>query len=343
MDSDDVVIDADSIRDRSVIVRSVNGDPITAVAYAEEFTSSDTFKVLPCVSLPVSAYEYYAVSVPLARVPSPDYDVGDYDYKNDDDFRSPEGNSAIVIVTTEKDTELTITLSRNVTVTAQDLLAQVPGGMFVEGVPVRVSLPEEAQTLYIGSIRDLTGSKVTSNRPIAFMSGHECGTIPVNFEFCDQLLEQFPPTATWGRTFLTSPIQGRDAYDLFKVVASEDDTLVTISCTGDQPFQILLLQSGEFSTMNKSSFTFCYIQSALPILVVQFSIVSSVDDVISGDPFMVIIPPLEQYRSSYYVSTFTSSLIGLTDVNYVNLLVPEDVDPSGILLNGEVCSKSIEP
>ena len=55
------------------------------------------------------------------------------------------------------------------------------------------------QTLYISSLDDLTGSRVVSNKPIAFISGHECGTLPNNVLFCDQLVEQIPPTSTWGR------------------------------------------------------------------------------------------------------------------------------------------------
>ena len=49
---------------------------------------------------------------------------------------------------------------------------------------------------------------------------------------------------------------------------------------------------------------------------------------------MVIVPPIEQYRSSYHINTFSSSLVGFVDMNFVNILVPEGVDPSGIRLDG---------
>ena len=139
MDASQLLIDSDTIRDRAVLIQSSNGDPLSVITYVEEFTSSDTFKALPCVNLPVKMYEYYAVSVPVAKIPEPEYDDYEYeDYMNDNEFQPPIGNSAIVIVTTEIDTELTMTLTQNVTITAANLLEQVPGGMFEVGVSVTI-------------------------------------------------------------------------------------------------------------------------------------------------------------------------------------------------------------
>ena len=55
-------------RDNGIFVRSLQGETLSVVALAEEFTSIDTFKVLPCAYLPDFGYEYYAVSVPILRV-----------------------------------------------------------------------------------------------------------------------------------------------------------------------------------------------------------------------------------------------------------------------------------
>ncbi len=332
MDADQVSIQSDGIRDRAVVVESISNDPLSIVAYAEEFTSSDTFKILPCVFLPVQVYEYYAVSVPRAKIPEPDYDG---------EVQEPLGNSAIVIVTTEKDTELTITLTQNVLITAQDLLEQIPKGRFEVGVPATVRLSNAAQTLYIASLEDLTGSRITSNKPIAFICGHECGTIPGNFEFCDQLLEQVPPTATWGRTFVTCPIDGRNAHDVFKIIASNNNSVIDASCTGDQPLRVFHLQKGEFTTFDVLSTVHCYVSSNKPVLLVQYSIVSSVDSVFRGDPFMVIVPPIEQYRPSYIISTLPSSFRTFPQRNYINILLPKSVNPTGLLLNGSSLSEDV--
>lgn len=333
MDADQVSIQSDSVRDRAVVVQSINNIPLSVVSYAEEFTSSDTFKVLPCIPLPVEIYEYYAISVSLAKIALPDDEEYDYDYEA---FEEPLGNSAIVIITTETDTELTISLTQSVTITAQDLLDQVPEGKFDIGVPVTLRFPDVAQSLYIGSIDDLTGSRIASNKPIAVISGHECGTIPDNFNYCDQLLEQVPPTATWGRMFVTCPIAGRNAYDVFRVIAARDGSVVNISCTNDRPPEVLRLGKGVFSTFQVSSESHCYVSSNQPVLLVQYSIVSSVDSVAEGDPFMVIIPPVEQYRSSYDIVTLPTSLGEASESNYVNILLPEGASPAGLRMNGEI-------
>lgn len=333
MDADQVSLQSDDVRNRAIVVQSLNGDPLSVVGYAEEFTSSDTFKVLPCVYLPVESYEYYAISVPVAQVARvPSEDVGE-DYVYDNEFVPSIGNSAMVIVTTEEDTELTISLTQSVDITAQDLLDQVPVGKFDVGVPVNLQFSSAAQTLYIASEDDLTGSRITSNKPIAFISGHECGTIPNKFEYCDQLLEQVPPTATWGRSFITCPIAGREAHDVFKVIASQDDSVVNVSCNDDQPSQAFDLKKGEFTSFEVLSTIHCYVSSNRPILLVQYSIVSSVDGVFQGDPFMVIVPPVEQYRSSYYINVLSASNLA-PETYYINILLPEGASSSGLRMNG---------
>jgi len=332
LSADEVSIVNDDTRERSVVIESSNGSALSVVAFAEEFTSSDTFKVLPCVRLPVEYYEYYAVSVPFARTPLPDYET---DYENDEEFEAPLGNSAIVLVTTEEETKLTINLTQNFTVTADDIKDQIPEATFIAGTPVTITIPKAAQTLYISTVDDLTGSRVTSSKPIAFISGHECGTIPDGLKFCDHMLEQIPPTASWGKTFVTCPIAERSAYDLFKIIASDEDSTVSVTCTGSRPAQTLYLQKGEFTTLNVSSSSHCYVSSNRPVLLVQFSVVSSVENSLNGDPFMVVVPPIEQYRSSYLVNTFSSSLVFFGHTNFINVLLPAGVSPDGLRLNGQ--------
>ena len=145
------------------------------------------------------------------------------------------------------------------------------------------------------------------------------------------MVEQVPPTATWGKTFITCPIAGQTAYDLFKVIASRDDSTVSISCT-DRPLLTLHLQNGEFAAFNISSTSHCYISSDEPILLVQHSIASSVD-VFEGDPFMVIVPPIEQYGSNYSITTLSTAFQGAPESYYINILLPEGVSPSGVRLN----------
>ena len=334
LDADDLKLDSVGTRDRGILIESNSQSPLSVVAYAEEYTSSDTFKVLPCIFLPDSGYEYFAVSVPRSAIPA-DYDNYDYNYDGPD-FLPPEGNSAIVIVTTEENTILEVTLTQNVSISeAPDIQEQIGSSMIFAGESVTFALPKRMETLYLSSTEDLTGSRVVSSKPIAFISGHECGAIPNNLFYCDQLMEQFPPTSTWGKTFITASFFTRLQFDSFRVLASRDNTQITRSCNNSD-IEEFFLNAGESQTFEVSSPASCYYEATEPVLLVQFSVASRVDDVFRSDPFMVIIPPIEQYRSMYNIRTFNSSNEQLPGIDYINILLPGRFDDSEILFDNEL-------
>ena len=326
----DVNLDSEKTRDQAIVVRSENGDPLSVVAYAEEYSSSDTFKVMPCVQLPDNRYEYYAISVPRAELTVTNFIT-------QEEVSAPlQGKSAIIIVTTEDNTRISITLTQNITnIDANDIMDQIGGGDTLRaGVEYNFTFSKGTQTLYLASEDDLTGSRVVSTKPIAFISGHECGTVPFNIHYCDQLIEQLTPTATWGKRFITAPIAARTAVDIFNVLASRNRTTLRSSCFPDT----LSLNAGEVRVFNISSSSFCYFESNEPLLMIQFSVASNLDDVFAGDPFMVVVPPIEQYRSSYNISIFKSSDPDLeqSGENYINILVPaENSSPEQIRFDGQ--------
>ena len=337
--ADDVNLDSEKTRDQAIVVRSKTGDPLSVVAYAEEYSSSDTFKVMPCVRLPDTGYEYYAVSVPRAGLTVTNFIT-------QQEVTAPLlGKSAMVIVTTEDNTNISIKLTQNITnIDANDIMDQIGGGDTLRaGVQYNITFSKGTQTVYLASDNDLTGSRVVSSKPIAFISGHECGTVPFNIHYCDQLIEQLPPTATWGKRFITAPIAARTAVDIFKVLASRDRTFFQSSCFPDT----LFLNTGEFREFNISSSSFCYFESNQPVLLVQFSVASDLDQVLAGDPFMVVVPPIEQYRNSYNISIFNSSLTdidsNLAGVNYINILVPADsASPDEVRFDGQPLPSAVQ-
>ena len=292
---------------------------------------------MPCVHLPDTGYEYYAVSVPRARLTLMNAFI-------QGEAAAPlERKSAMVIVTTEDNTEISITMTQDiVNIDANDIIDQIGGSdMLTAGETYTFTFLRGAQTLYLSSEDDLTGSRVVSSKPIAFISGHECGNVPFNVHYCDQLIEQLPPTSTWGRRFITAPIAGRDAVDIFKVLASRDGTIFQSSCFSD----ILTLNAGECREFNISSSSFCYFESSQPVLVVQFSVGSDLDQVLAGDPFMVVVPPIEQYQNSYNISVFNSSVEdrAQSGMNYINILIPADsASPDEIRFDGQPVPPTVQ-
>ena len=125
------------------------------------------------------------------------------------------------IVSAENDTLLTITPTQNVTIGTDSVEAS-------ESVLVTL---HRAETLLIAFISDLTGTKVTSNRPISFFCGDQCTNVPSAVPFCDQIVEQLPPVEVWGREFATAPLKTRMSFDVFRFVVSENGATVSITCT----------------------------------------------------------------------------------------------------------------
>jgi hypothetical protein len=175
---------------------------------------------------------------------------------------------------------------------------------------------------------DLTGTLVTSTKPIAFFTGHTCAEVPAGAEFCDQLLEEEPPSNTWGKQFLVSKMLGKDWY-VVRVVANEDDTKIFF----DQKF-IKTLAAGEFYEA-QHLYDNVLITSDKPVLVGQYATSANADTVKIGDPFMMLIAPTEQFLSSY---RFVTPIKGDWH-HYINIVVPSGsinslrLDNNGISLN----------
>lgn len=158
---------------------------------------------------------------------------------------------------------------------------------------------------------DITGMKVTSTKPISFFSNHECTNVPSNSYACDFLTEQIPPTLTWGREFFAASLLGRTSGEIFRVVAAQNSTVLRVKCSSlSQDLVYNLANSGDWQEFQIASVNFCSIESSAPIVLMQFALGNSIDQV--GDPFMMMIPPVEQYSNNYILnvlSTFPSNYI----------------------------------
>ncbi len=193
--------------------------------------------------------------------------------------------SQIDIIATEDNTQVTIFPTAN-----------TKGGK-IAGQQFTVTLTKgdvyQMQSTTRGDGRsDLTGTLVTSDKPIAFLTGHRCAQVPANVNFCDQLLEEEAPINTWGKQFFVSKLLGKDWY-VVRIVANEDDTKIFIN----EKF-ITSLAAGEFYEAHHLTDN-VMIKSDKPILVGEFATSSDADSVKIGDPFLMLITPTEQFLSSY--------------------------------------------
>ena len=171
------------------------------------------------------------------------------------------------------------------------------------------------QETYLITRNDITGYKVTSNKPLSFFSNHRCPFVPSGDCCCDFITEQIPPTFTWGREFFAASLRGRSSGEYFKIIASKDSTVVRVKCTSlSQNLVYNLATAGSNQAFQISSNNFCSIESNSPILVMQFATANARDGV--GDPFMMMIPPVEQYSNNYVLNVLSSF-----STNYITIYV----------------------
>ena len=158
----------------------------------------------------------------------------------------------------------------------------------------------QMETYLYETTRDNTGTRIVSNKPLSFFSGSQCTNVPAHIRACDHLAEQFPPTAIWGTHFLSASFSGRFSGDIYRVLASQPSTTVTVNCTTySQPQTYSLATAGAWQEFTTPANSFCVIESNNPLLVVEFGLGSTTGTDGTGDPFMMMIPPIEQYSNAY--------------------------------------------
>jgi len=183
---------------------------------------------------------------------------------------------------------------------------------------------------------DLTGSLITSTKPIGLISFHSRTALPgVGFNGRDPLYEMTPPISAWGKLYTTVEYNrsgtnqiGRGDY--YRVVAAEDGTVVTgvyLDKITKQRLGTLntpTLRSGQFIdfTKTRSSATLPYgviaFQSTKPFFVMQYNTSSSFDGDPVADPFMINVTPAEQFITG---TIFQTPTVSNFSEHYLNLMI----------------------
>lgn len=229
------------------------------------------------------------------------------------------------------ETELTVPIKGEATASFS-----LPAGriLFLDVLQSQFAIPTHTITLNAGDTyqvrdeigsNDLTGTIVTSDKPIAVYGSHLATFIPDGSGFADHIVEQLPPTQAWGREFVTMPLATRLKGDTFRFLAGTDGTVVKVN----NAVVATLLRGQYFEQIIKNP---SQVTANHPILVAQYSNSSEFDGVTS-DPFMVIVPPHEQFLANYTVTTPATGF----DVNYINVVAPTDAVGS-VELDGSVIS-----
>jgi hypothetical protein len=164
---------------------------------------------------------------------------------------------------------------------------------------------------------DLTGSRVKATKPVAVFGGHQRTVLPIQLKAAlssrDHLVEQMPPVETWGKSIFLVPHaqpsnQAIAGSDVYRIVAAYNGTQVLLN---GQP--LATLNAGEFyeAPLTQEG----WVTANEQILVAQFKKTATPTGLSGGlgpqvgDPFMMVIPTVEQYDKSY---------------RFINAQVPDD-------------------
>ena len=296
---------------KGIIIKTENEKKVFVYGTQDVRHTTDSFLALPPHDLGAVSYTYIAAMIhTLDTIRNGQVDI----------------HSLVGIVSVENDTMLTITPTQNVIIGTETVEA---------GNSIDVTL-HRAETLLIAFVGDLTGTKVTSNRPISFFSGDQCPYIPSGVPHCDQIVEQLPPVEAWGRQFATAPLKTR-SFDIFRIVASANSTSVIVRCTHRSGSQRSVcsfdLNEGGYTDVQVRGTDFCWMEADKRILLLQFSVGTRADSK-PGDPFMALVPAVSHYTNTFTLPIVNSSLNDFT--HYLNIIIPaEHYQPDQIFLDGQ--------
>lgn len=274
----------DSITDTGIFVAS--SEPVTLYGLNRTTETTDGFLALPYESLGNT----YIILSAKGRV------GGQY-------------GSQFTVLATADNTEVTI-------------IPSVSTGSRIAWQPYNINLNQRQvyQLMDTSSTQeDLSGTIITSDKPVAVFSSHRCAYVPVTYEACDYLLEQMPPAESWGLEFAVARLAGRATGDTIRIITFTDNTVVQIN--GVPEFVLNKYQIAE-KVMTLPS----YIKSNAPILVAQFANGSAFDGLM-GDPSMILITPVQQFITNSrlvipwpsYASNYVSIITTLSGVGNIEL------------------------
>jgi hypothetical protein len=309
------------IRDNGIHVWSKDAD-LTVHVMSRNPATSDGMFVLPTSSLGkeyvVAAFHSYAYL--------PGYDLP----------------SEFAIVATEDETTVTITPSTDL---RHGQNTQV---FYKRKEPFTITLQRGQAVQYQASAAngnmkdyDVTGTTISSTKPVAVVGGVMCANVPADAPYCDHICDMILPVDKWGRTYYSVPFTLRKGGDTFLVFKSDPDQRIIRKAAGDTAAHVNLTDAMHWYVhdIDKPSRW----SSDKPFMLVQYC--NGTDWPESGanngigDPSMMVINPLENFKRRVVFQTPSSS--GTPFTNYINVIVHKNAVPN-TLYNGKPISNEMQ-
>lgn len=175
-----------------------------------------------------------------------------------------------------------------------------------------------------GGAGNLTGTVISASRPVGMINGNRCVNVPIGVTACDHIYEVAQPVQSWGLTAAAANLPNRPNGTIYRIVASEDNTQVSIN--GAVQGTINRSEYIETSSLTGNQF----FSADHPIFVTQYMTGISSSGATLGDPAMGNMIPTEQYLTNYTFST-------VGDTQFVEdylTIIADNADVGLLLLDG---------
>jgi len=170
---------------------------------------------------------------------------------------------------------------------------------------------------------DLSGSKITSNKPISIISGNQCANIPTHNQLCDYITDMELPIEYWGTEYIVPKLHSRRYEPIVRVFAKEEETKIF----RDGQLVTVLTKSGGVSgeafieiPRNTNAPKSYKLSADKPIKVVLYNTGTAEDNdnIVQGGPFMMTLSPLENMVNFTQVFTPINENAGFN--NFINIV-----------------------
>ena len=174
---------------------------------------------------------------------------------------------------------------------------------------------DKGQTFHVASIAngdDFTGSRVQSNFPVAVFGANMSCPVPTSCGAADHLVEEMFPYYSWGKNFLTVQLAGRNnTGDFFRIVTADDANNIAINGTS-----VATINTGQHFDTTLAGYN--SITTSKPAILAQYARGKQCSGD-PGDPFMMLIPPREQFLTHYTIVNVTGFIS-----HWVNVVAPQN-------------------
>lgn len=163
-------------RNKGILVSSDSNEHISVIVVHRRVRFVGAYLAYPYLVYPINEYQYYIASI--------------------DGIMNVIAKSEVLLVGNVDDTTVTITPTLNINVPQDIQNSTSPNITYLAGTSFTVTL-HRLQTFLLRptSPADLIGTSIVSNKPLSVISSNECTERPL----CQHLVEQIPPTITWGK------------------------------------------------------------------------------------------------------------------------------------------------